>query len=212
MAFLKKIFGYMIFCYSIIVYFTGRWSFKNKKLYDEALAHERVLFTLWHESLLSWMIYICSLDGKKMSTIIPEGPRTESMETLAHAHGLRTFRTKPDDSPLKNAVAINMLVKDILSGRNSFIIPDGPSGPKYICKPGVAYIAIKADAIILPLTIKSYPSIGLNNWDRARIPLPFSRIEVVFGKPIHSSKYKDSKYLAGNIQSNLMDITDNVDG
>jgi lysophospholipid acyltransferase (LPLAT)-like uncharacterized protein len=53
-----------------------------------------------------------------------------------------------------------------------------------VAKPGVALLARRADALILPMAFHSTRVIIFNSWDRTRLPLPFSRMDVLFAPPI----------------------------
>lgn len=68
------------------------------------------------------------------------------------------------------------------------ITPDGPRGPRYIVKPGVALAAKEADATIIPFTWKASHYWELNTWDGLMLPKPFSKIYVTLGKPIKIEK------------------------
>ncbi|MFQ5420603.1 MAG: lysophospholipid acyltransferase family protein, partial [Anaerolineae bacterium] len=90
---------------------------------------------------------------------------------------------KGDDS-MGMARQFVKLVRKVKRGHDCYITPDGPDGPAYVIKPGVAYIAQKAKAAILPVGAYARHGYRLNRWDRYVIPYPFSRISIEVGKPI----------------------------
>lgn len=60
---------------------------------------------------------------------------------------------------------------------------DGPLGPRHKPKELLPYLAKKANSDIYFVSFTNSPSINLKKrWDNYSIPLPFSRIEVVFEK------------------------------
>ncbi len=65
------------------------------------------------------------------------------------------------------------------------IIPDGPRGPRYSVQPGAVMAAVKAKVPIIPLGVNHSCAIRLPSWDKLEIPLPFSRAELVIGKPFY---------------------------
>jgi lysophospholipid acyltransferase (LPLAT)-like uncharacterized protein len=68
-------------------------------------------------------------------------------------------------------------------GASPVMIPDGPRGPLYELKIGVAILAQVSRAPILPLGMAARRFSTLKSWDRLIVPWPFSRIAVVVGEP-----------------------------
>lgn len=64
------------------------------------------------------------------------------------------------------------------------ITPDGPRGPRYTIKGGVALAAKEANALIIPMSWNADKFWEFGTWDRMRLPKPFSRITLVFGEPV----------------------------
>ena len=64
------------------------------------------------------------------------------------------------------------------------ITPDGPRGPCHVVQDGVIYLAQLTGLPIVPLSYQLEWKIRVKSWDRFQIPLPFSRCEVFYGKPI----------------------------
>ena len=62
--------------------------------------------------------------------------------------------------------------------------PDGPRGPLYKVKPGIAMAAKEAQATIIPLTWDADHFWELKTWDKLKLPKPFTCIRVVLGDPI----------------------------
>ncbi len=68
-------------------------------------------------------------------------------------------------------------------GSSPILIPDGPRGPLYHFKVGVAVLAQTSRAPILPLGFAAEKSWTLASWDRMIVPRPFTRVAVVVGAP-----------------------------
>lgn len=68
-------------------------------------------------------------------------------------------------------------------GVSPIVTPDGPTGPLEVFKPGVAMLASLAGAPLVPMSFAASRAISLRSWDRALVPLPFSRVAVVIGEP-----------------------------
>ena len=69
-------------------------------------------------------------------------------------------------------------------GVSPIVTPDGPTGPYEQFKPGVALLASLAGAPLVPLSFSAPVSFRLSSWDKALIPLPFSRVRVLIGLPV----------------------------
>ena len=61
---------------------------------------------------------------------------------------------------------------------------DGPRGPRFVAKKGMIVLAKEAGAPLLPIMMSAWPAVTIKNaWDRTLVPLPFSRVTVVYREP-----------------------------
>lgn len=60
------------------------------------------------------------------------------------------------------------------------ITPDGPRGPARVMAEGMPLMARMSGAPVLFIGMSCNPSVRLNSWDRALLPLPFSRGAIVY--------------------------------
>jgi lysophospholipid acyltransferase (LPLAT)-like uncharacterized protein len=61
---------------------------------------------------------------------------------------------------------------------------DGPKGPKYVAKMGMILLAQKSGLPIMPIMMSAKPAIIFRKtWDQTMIPLPFSRVVVIYREP-----------------------------
>jgi hypothetical protein len=63
------------------------------------------------------------------------------------------------------------------------MIPDGPQGPLYHFKLGVAVLAQMSDVSILPIGFAAERAGRIGSWDRLFVPRPFTRVKVTLGPP-----------------------------
>jgi lysophospholipid acyltransferase (LPLAT)-like uncharacterized protein len=73
-------------------------------------------------------------------------------------------------------------------GYDLAITPDGPRGPRYEVQDGVVALAQVTGLPIVPVSYRLDWKIQLKSWDQFQIPLPFSRCEIIFEKPVHVSR------------------------
>src|SRR5579859_2967668 len=69
-------------------------------------------------------------------------------------------------------------------GYDLAITPDGPRGPCYVVQDGVMSLAQLTELPIIPVSYNLGWRWRLRSWDRFQIPLPFSRCEMIYEKPI----------------------------
>ncbi len=82
-------------------------------------------------------------------------------------------------------VALSTLAAWVKSGAPALIAVDGPRGPRNTVHRGIAQLALRTQATILPLVVlPSRRWILHRAWDRFQIPKPFSRVSAAFAEPI----------------------------
>ncbi len=75
------------------------------------------------------------------------------------------------------------LIKALRSGFSAGITVDGPLGPLLKVQKGVIYLSQKTGKPIIPTVARPTKAYVFNSWDRFTIPLPFSEVEILEGKP-----------------------------
>jgi lysophospholipid acyltransferase (LPLAT)-like uncharacterized protein len=146
--------------------------------------------TSWHGMT---MMVIGSLrkfiDLRSVVTIIPDDYRGDILEIFANKIGIYPERLNlSGDHSLEMSHKLVRIIRQISSGRNFLIHPDGPAGPAYQIKPGITAIAQKTGALILPLGGYCRSAYHWHRWDRYAWPLPFSKVQLYVGEPISISR------------------------
>jgi len=80
--------------------------------------------------------------------------------------------------------AFYQLLAHLKDGGIGAMIPDGPTGPRYVLKAGTILLAQQAECPLIPLTFAAKPCWRLKSWDRMVLPKPFSRAVLYYGDPI----------------------------
>lgn len=77
--------------------------------------------------------------------------------------------------------ALRNLVKEVNDPTQVIAItPDGPRGPCYKVKPGIALAALETGAHVVPFTWEANSYWELKTWDKFRLPKPFTTIHASF--------------------------------
>ncbi len=77
--------------------------------------------------------------------------------------------------------AMLQVVEHLKSGHNTFINPDGPAGPYHVLKPGVLNMSRLSGIPIVTIRFELSNYFRLKGWDKKKVPLPFSKIKVIYG-------------------------------
>ncbi len=92
---------------------------------------------------------------------------------------------------------------------------DGPRGPRCVAKKGMIVLAKEAGVPLVPIMISAYPAITLKKtWDKTMIPLPFSRVTVMYGDPWHipkDLKSHDLELLRQDVEKTLIEMMHQAD-
>ena len=76
------------------------------------------------------------------------------------------------------------------------ITPDGPRGPVHEFKPGAVMLSQITGKPILPVAVAASRTYTFKTWDRFELPLPFSRVAIVYGEPVKIARTSDAEALA----------------
>ena len=73
------------------------------------------------------------------------------------------------------------------------ITPDGPRGPVHEFKPGAVMLSQITGKPILPVAVAASRTFTFNTWDKFELPLPFSRVAIVYGEPVKIARTSDAE-------------------
>jgi len=102
------------------------------------------------------------------------------------AAALERFQVQPvrGSSSRRGRQALLELTSWAERGYDLAITPDGPRGPCYVMQEGIISLAQLTGFAIVPVSSNLSWKIRVKSWDRFQIPLPFSRCEMIYEKPI----------------------------
>ena len=118
--------------------------------------------------------------GFKISVLASQSRDGELVARVAEQWGLAVVRGSASRGGLKALRALHRAITR--EGFSPIMIPDGPRGPIYHFKVGVAVLAQTTGAPILPMGFAAQRFFTIKSWDRLIIPWPFSRVAVAFGE------------------------------
>lgn len=183
-----RVLGWLLHIYLRLVWLTARMEISgNTALRTRALNGQvSLVYSIWHGRLLG-----ATYDpycGLAITAIASRSGDGEFAAQFLEPFGIKMIRGSSSNpkKPSKQkggAAAMAAALRFLRETPDGIIAmtPDGPKGPRGVCHFGVAAIAMRAGVPVLPLAWSSSRALTFNSWDRAMVPLPFTRIHVVWG-------------------------------
>ncbi|MEZ0575031.1 lysophospholipid acyltransferase family protein [Halodesulfovibrio aestuarii] len=134
---------------------------------------------LWHDELFPLMHARRQLE---IIAVVSQSSDGEILAQVLEKLGLLTSRGSSSRGGVKALLRVARTMKT--SGHIGCITIDGPRGPRHVAKEGAVFIAHRSNAKIVPVRIamsKTY--IFKKAWDQFQVPLPFSKVKIIFGEP-----------------------------
>ena len=171
-------------------------------------ARAPVIYAVWHGRVL----LLPHLYGRRGCHVLAS--RSRDGEVVARwitRFGLVPVR---GSSSRGGGDALRRLARALRSGGEVVVVPDGPTGPREVLKPGVIALARLTGAPIVPMAVGVSREWRLRSWDEFRIPKPFARCVMRFGEPIRVPAATDRAALEAarkDVEVALRSVTWQVD-
>lgn len=193
----KKLINRLLYSYSLVTFYTSRIILTGKKHLPEMRGKkEKAFIMVWHGNMF---IPIYALRKGKYSLLIGLHSDAEILNNFTRYIGYSSIR----GSSYRRSIGATI---DLLKTSRKNIIamtPDGPRGPYRKLKNGTVKILQKTEAEIIPVGASSSRKIVLRSWDRFEIPLPFSTIKIVIGKPFKAENKMKTEALKKLIEDKI---------
>lgn len=138
-----------------------------------------VLLAFWHGRML---YFLHRYHRQRFTILVSRSKDGEFVTQVLQRFGVHVTR---GSSRHGGAQALREIVRKVRSGYHAAFTPDGPRGPRYQVQPGIVAVAQKTGAAIVPVTYSARWKKVFRSWDAFLMPLPFSRIVVIYGEPIY---------------------------
>lgn len=162
-----------------------------------------VIFAHFHQDEL---MLINTGKGKGYSTLTSTSKDGELMTRVLRLMGYNCIRGSSNKNPV--SALLNIIDYSLKTKNSAVMAVDGPRGPIYKVKNGVLMLAKKTGFPIIPLVAKPDKAFCLKkSWNQALIPKPFSKVQILFGKPIFiASDTKDLDTYKELLESELLTL------
>jgi lysophospholipid acyltransferase (LPLAT)-like uncharacterized protein len=161
------------------------------------VGEQRFLLAFWHRHL-PLMRY--AYRGRRMCVLVSRSKDGELIARVMRHFGVATSR---GSSSRGGSAGLRDLLRAARGGSDVAITPDGPRGPLRVVQPGVVLLAAASGLPLIPVALGASRYRELRSWDRMPIPLPGSRVEVVYGEPIRVPRDADAAAWAPRLRDAL---------
>ncbi|MCO4794385.1 MAG: lysophospholipid acyltransferase family protein [Bacteriovoracaceae bacterium] len=150
----------------------------REKAITESRSHSYV-YSMWHQNVIPGMISQWGLPHYILVSASKDGD-------LINVTGRKMGYTGVRGSSTRGGMeALITMISKLSEGSNAAVTPDGPVGPPKKLKKGILDMAKGSGCAIVPLYGEANKYFSFNSWDKLRLPYPFSKIVIRYGKPIH---------------------------
>ena len=179
---------------------TSRITIKGERKYSGP-----AVYALWHrqEVLMIWLHRNQGLCG-----LVSQSKDGEYMARILLGMGFNVIR---GSSTTGGSQSLRALTKAARAGYSIAVTPDGPKGPIFKVHPGIIFIAQKAGIPVIPAACALSKKKILRSWDKYQFPLPFGRIEAVYGDPIHVAETDDIAAKSLEVEARLNALTEEAE-
>lgn len=166
-----------------LLLWTCRWEVQGLERFCEIASKDKCVLMLWHNRLAIAPFILHRFTPRFIyAAFISNSRDGQLISTFVHSYKAgRTIRV-PHHSRHQ---ALRELIRRIEEKKEIVAVtPDGPRGPRYSVKPGLALAALETQAYVFPLNWEATRFWEFKTWDRLRLPKPFSTVRVQFAPPV----------------------------
>ena len=193
----------LAYFYTVFLGWTTRiYWFKSEE--GECLEKEGkgVIYAVWHNQQL-FLLY--PYKGQKIAPLISQSSDGEYIARCLPKFGMLAVR---GSSSRGGARALIHLMHAARDGYSPMLTPDGPRGPIYKVQSGILFLAKKTGLPIIPVGTALSHKIKVGSWDKMRVPLPFGKTALTYGKTVSIKDDADMERAAKELEEQLNWATD----
>jgi lysophospholipid acyltransferase (LPLAT)-like uncharacterized protein len=188
---------------------TLRWEVEGLHCLDTIhAAGKQLILTFWHGRIFMATYYFRNRGIVVMTSQNRDG---EYIARVIQRFGYKAARGSSSRGSHRATVECLLAMKN---RRDLGLTIDGPRGPRYVAKPGAAYLAKKSGNPVIPFNVAVEKKWVMHSWDHFQIPKPFSRAVVLIGDPIYADAGISREQMQATetkIQSALDELRDRSD-
>jgi lysophospholipid acyltransferase (LPLAT)-like uncharacterized protein len=161
------------------------------------------IVAFWHGNMIvPWFIH----RKTKIAAVVSDSPDGELLANILKKWKYKLIRGSSNKGGGDVLKLMTQLIKD---GFSVAITPDGPTGPLHKMKAGAVVTAKKSGRPLILMGIAYNKKFVLNSWDKFEIPKPFSKVTVIYSKPVIISpdtNYQETSELIIELEKKLNNL------
>jgi lysophospholipid acyltransferase (LPLAT)-like uncharacterized protein len=183
---------------------TLRWDIEGlERMEPIYAAGKRIVLVCWHGRLFMGTYFLRQRGIAVMASLNRDA---EYIACVVQRFGYSVVR---GSSSRGSRGAVVEMLRALRMGKDICLTIDGPRGPRYIAKPGAAYLARKSGNPVMPFNISVEKKWAMKSWDHFMIPKPFTRAAFSIGEPIYIGEHaseEEIKRAESQIQYQLNEL------
>ncbi len=208
---MNRFIGWILACFMLLLRWVTRGSFVNDPRPALRAAKTPYVMAALHAHQVA---AVCHNDEKGLVAMVSRSTDGDLLVPSLKVRGIIPVRGSSskngkDKGGLRALIGMAQLVEQ---GHGAIITVDGPRGPRGVAQPGVAVLAQRLSAAILPVvSVASRYWTLTKTWDRMQIPKPFSRVRIIYGPIIWAAEWPDREALQAEIARALAALEEEHD-
>ncbi len=186
---MKQVSAGLLARYIRLVFATSRRNKDYQLLENSFAANEPLIIGGWHGTFL--LAPVLMPHPEKVSAVVARHGDAELIGLMLERFGVRLIRGAGAGGRKKDRggmFALRMSLRELRAGRSVAMTADVPPGPARQAGIGIITIARMSGRPILPVGAVTSRFRVLNTWSRFVINLPFSKLVLLAGEPVHVPK------------------------
>jgi lysophospholipid acyltransferase (LPLAT)-like uncharacterized protein len=180
---------------------TLRCTIINHHIEQDIVRRGGAIMAMWHAQLFYFGYHYRDRAYPVMMSRSVDG---EIVARIADSLGFQSVR---GSSSQGGTAALRQMLGHLKEGLHTGITPDGPRGPRFKVQPGIIDLARATGSPILPGCYAARRRVVFKSWDRFVLPLPFSRVVVVYGEPLWVGRGDDQEAARQLLEERMNDLT-----
>lgn len=179
-----------------LVGMTLRYNFINSHYFRKAKLSGNCIFVFWHQKFFP---LLCLSRNSKLNIMVSQHRDGELIARALKFLGFTVTRGSTTRGGMKACLLMTRVIKKYDIG----ITPDGPKGPRYHFSGGPITVAKFSGRPILPVGIGAEFAKYFSSWDRFMLPLPASRVTIIFGKEYYINRNMENNTVRDYLKQEL---------
>ena len=162
----------------------GRWMAASGRVtFEGELPPGAFIAVSWHSMNLVIMGVHAEMLPRPYRAFVPPGVLGSVMRGCLKGYGMEAVAL-PEDGVGNPVAGLKEMARALKDGYATGIALDGPHGPARTLRPGALWLARLTGKPLVVIGAAARPAFRALRWDRQLVPLPHSRIVLVYGKPV----------------------------